>query len=98
MNTSIDTPRIHATRLALETELRAVKAELCTRWTRPMATQQRRALALARDLTSIYALLAHSRGRSHLADAERSRELAEALAPRFALPILETQAARHGLG
>ncbi|NVB36557.1 hypothetical protein G6O69_01845 [Pseudenhygromyxa sp. WMMC2535] len=83
MNTRIDMHLIHAQRRASEAELRELKSKLRTRWTAPMGARQRRALVLARELTGIYALLAWARGRSHLADSERSRELAEALAPRY---------------
>lgn len=99
MKITLDTKRIHAQRRAYEAELREIKTRLRTRWTEPMGSWQRRALTLASELTGLYALLAWRRGRSHLTDAERARELAEALAPRFhrAAPAL-TEERRRGLG
>ena len=38
-NTKIDLTKLHADRLALEREICALKRELRTRWTRPMADE-----------------------------------------------------------
>lgn len=98
-NYNIDLQRVHAQRRAHEAELRELKACLRSPWgSEPMGSTQRRALALAYALTGLYALIAWSRGRSHLADAEYSRELAQALEPRFTRRRPVAHEVRHGLG
>ena len=79
----MDIEKLNEDRRALEAQLRAAKTELRTTWTRPMANVQCRLLRLKREATELYILRAWLRGRLHLPDAERCREVAERRAPDY---------------
>lgn len=64
-------------RAALEERIRQVKKELRSSWTRPMAPEQYELIELKREATELCTLRAWLRGRHHLQDAERCREIAE---------------------
>ncbi len=73
----IEMMKLRADRRALETRIRAIKAVLRTTWTEPMAKLQRELHACKREATELCMLRAHLRGKQHLADGERCREVAE---------------------
>ena len=69
--------------------LRALKSQLRSTWTRPMAAEQSRLCTLKSKATRRYCLLAATRGRQHLADAERNQVLALAVAPAYEVARFE---------
>ena len=73
----IEMMKLRADRRALETRIRAIKALLRTKWTAPMAAVQRELHACKREATELCILRAWLRGKLHLADAARCREVAE---------------------
>ena len=73
----IDTYRLKEDRRALEARIRSLKALLRTTWIEPMASSQRALLAAKREATELCILRAHLRGKLHLPDAERCKEVAQ---------------------
>jgi hypothetical protein len=73
----IEMMKLRADRRALEIRIRAIKAVLRTTWTTPMAESQRELHACKREATELCILRAWLRGKQHLADVERCREVAE---------------------
>jgi hypothetical protein len=69
----------------LEDKIREVKKQLRTTWTRPMDSQQYALLNLKADATERYVLRAYARGRFHLKDHERCKDIAERAAKKYAL-------------
>lgn len=74
---NIDIRRLKEDRRALEGRIRSLKALLRTTWTEPMAATQRALLAAKREATELCILRAHLRGKLHLPDADRCREVAQ---------------------
>jgi len=74
---NIDNQRLKQDRRALEGRIRSMKALLRTTWTEPMATVQRSLLAAKREATELCILRAHLRGKLHLPDADRCKEVAQ---------------------
>jgi hypothetical protein len=72
----IDKKKLRADRRVLADRIRAIKMALRQRWTQPMAEAQRMLHACKREATELSILWAHVRGRQHLPDAERCREVA----------------------
>lgn len=72
----IDKKKLRADRRVLADRIRAIKMVLRQRWTQPMAETQRILHACKREATELSILWAHARGRRHLPDAERCREVA----------------------
>lgn len=72
-------------RAALEERIRQVKKELRSSWTRPMADRQYELIELKREATELCTLRAWLRGRHHLQDVERCREIAEGRMSRYQL-------------
>ena len=70
-------------RRAVEDQIRALKSVLRTTWTRDMAAEQRELVARKREATELCVLRAWARGRWHLADHDRCREIAERRAPEY---------------
>jgi hypothetical protein len=83
--TNIDTARLRADIKRLNDQIRPCKEALRSTWTRPMADKQYELLSLREDITELYCLLAWTRGRSHLVDAERSTEIAERMASEYSV-------------
>lgn len=81
----MDIEKLNEDRRALEEQLRGAKAELGRTWTRPMGDVQVRLLELKHEATELYILRAWLRGKLHLPDAERCREVAERRAPDYRL-------------
>lgn len=81
----IEMMKLRADRRALETRIRAIKAVLRTTWTAPMAEVQRELHARKREATELCILRAHLRGKQHLFDGERCREVAERRLVEYAL-------------
>lgn len=71
-----DMTKLRADRRALEIRIRAIKAVLRTTWTMPMAELQRELHACKHEATELCILRAAFRGKQHLADAARCREVA----------------------
>lgn len=74
---NIDNQRLKQDRRALEGRIRSMKALLRTTWTEPMAAVQRSLLAAKREATELCILRAHLRGKLHLLDADRCKEVAQ---------------------
>jgi hypothetical protein len=72
----IEMTKLRADRRALEIRIRAIKAVLRTTWVAPMAELQRELHACKREATELCILRAWLRGKQHLPDAERCREVA----------------------
>ena len=75
---------------ALQFDIRQLVAECirCKRllgaaWTRPMAEEQRLLVRTRRKVTDLFVLLAHSRGRQHLRDADANLVIALRTAPGY---------------
>jgi hypothetical protein len=64
-------------RQELEEQIRAVKKQLRSSWTRPMADEQYELIRLKLEATELCILRAWLRGRHHLPDVERCQEVAE---------------------
>lgn len=73
----IDNHRLKQDRRALESRIRSLKALLRRSWTPPMASVQRSLVAAKREATELCIVRAHLRGKLHLPDAERCKEVAE---------------------
>jgi hypothetical protein len=73
----IDIHRLKEDRRALEGRIRSLKAQLRTTWTEPMGAVQRSLVAAKREATELCIVRAHLRGKLHLPDAERCKEVAE---------------------
>ena len=69
----------------LAAQLKALKTQLRTTWTRPMGSEQYEAIRLKAEVTDLLILRAHLRGRCHLADEERCREVAEGIIDNYRL-------------
>lgn len=82
---NIDINRLRMERRRIDVQIRVLKSELRTRWTRPMVDEQRLLLALKLEATELCILRAWMRGKQHLADRERCRETAERRAVEFQL-------------
>lgn len=68
----------------LAEEIREVKTQLRSTWTRPMGGVQAQLLRLKKQITELLILRAHHRGRVHLPnDPDRCREVAENLAKHY---------------
>jgi hypothetical protein len=85
----IDINRLRAERRRIDAQIRVLKSELRTCWTRPMVAEQRELLALKHEATELCILRAWLRGKQHLADVDRCRETAERRAVDFPLEWLE---------
>jgi hypothetical protein len=85
-------------------ECTLLKGVLRTRWTKPMADEQRRHVHVRRKLTDRFVLLAHLRGKRHVIHAPRSLpegeewdavawnvRVAERIAPDYARASVEAQ-------
>lgn len=102
MNFNTDHHLLRADIRALSEQIRTLKRELGTRWTRPMADSQRALWRLKRRATELCALSAFSRGKLHLRKAPHGahctcdprvyhQRLAERLGPSYAR-VLEQSA------
>jgi hypothetical protein len=60
---------------SLEADIRELKTQLRTTWTRPMGHLQTRLLELKEEITELLILRAWARGRFHLQDIERCRDV-----------------------
>lgn len=74
---TINITKLKQDRRELEEEIREVKKRLRSTWTKPMANEQYRLMALKQQATELCILRAWMRGRSHLADADYCKEIAE---------------------
>jgi hypothetical protein len=74
---NIDTYQLKEDRRVLEARIRSLKALLRTTWTEPMASTQRSLIAAKREATELCILRAHLRGKLHLPDADRCKEVAQ---------------------
>ena len=81
----IDMMKLRADRRALDLRIRELKAALRTTWTAPMAAAQRQLHACKREATELCILRAHLRGKLHLPDAERCREVAQRRISEYAI-------------
>ena len=81
----IDINHLQMERRRIDAQIRVLKSELRTCWTRPMVAEQRQLLALKHEATELCILRAWLRGKQHLADADRCRETAERRAVDFPL-------------
>lgn len=61
-----------------------LKSLLRKRWVKPMAEEQQRLVFVRRKLTERFVLLAASRGRLHIRDAEESARIAARLGAEYA--------------
>jgi hypothetical protein len=73
----MDIQQLKNDRKALEERIREVKSELRTTWTRPMGDVQAEHLRLKKEATGLCILRAWLRGKLHITDAERCKEIAE---------------------
>jgi hypothetical protein len=80
---TINIPKLKQDRRELEDRIRAVKKELRSTWTKPMANLQYELISLKRQATELCILRAWTRGRHHLPDAEYCKEVAERVAKRY---------------
>jgi len=69
--------KLNQDRAALEERIRHVKKMLRSSWTRPMDREQYELIELKREATELCTLRAWMRGRHHLQDVDRCREIAE---------------------
>jgi hypothetical protein len=84
---NIDINQLRMERRRIDAQIRLLKADLRTRWTRPMVDVQRQLLAAKYEATELCILRARLRGKSHLIDTERCRETAERRAADFRLEV-----------
>ncbi len=63
---NIDTIRLRADIASLARDAKATKTLLRTKWTRPLADEQKKLVRLRRRLTELHVLLAWSRGERHV--------------------------------
>lgn len=75
--TNINIPQLKADRQELEEQIRQVKKQLRSCWTKPMADEQYELIGLKLEATELCILRAWLRGRHHLPDIERCQETAE---------------------
>lgn len=75
--TNINMNQLRADRRELEEQIRQVKKELRSCWTRPMGKEQYELIRLKLEATELCILRAWLRGRHHLPDVDRCRETAE---------------------
>jgi hypothetical protein len=80
---NIDINQLRMERRRIDAQIRVLKSDLRTRWTRPMVDVQRQLLAAKHEATELCILRAWLRGKSHVADPERCRETAERRARDF---------------
>ena len=73
----INITQLKTDRQELEEQIRAVKKQLRSCWTKPMANEQYQLINLKQEATELCILRAWMRGRHHLPDIERCRETAE---------------------
>jgi hypothetical protein len=69
----------------IETKIRALKKVLRTTWTRSMGLEQWQLTELKAESTQRYILRAWARGRYHLADHDRCKEVADQLVTQYPL-------------
>ncbi len=81
--TNINTTQIRTDLREIEDRIRPVKAALRSTWTKPMADEQYTLISLRTEATQLLCLLAWTRGKSHLADKEKSKRIAEHIASRY---------------
>lgn len=81
----INKNELRADRRALVDRIRAIKAKLRAPWTQPMAEWQRALHACKHEATELSIVWAYARGRQHLPDAERCREVALRRGPQYAI-------------
>jgi hypothetical protein len=74
---NIDIHRLKQDRRGLEARIRSLKTLLRSTWTEPMGAVQRSLHAAKREATELCILRAHLRGKLHLPDAERCKEVVE---------------------
>jgi len=70
---SLNIPQLKQDRRELEDRIRAVKKELRSPWTKPMANLQYELIDLKRQATELCILRAWARGRHHLSDVDLCR-------------------------
>jgi hypothetical protein len=80
---NIDINQLRMERRRIDAQIRVLKSDLRTRWTRPMVDVQRQLLAAKHEATELCILRAWLRGNQHLTDTERCRETAERRAKDF---------------
>lgn len=88
---NINIHQLRMERRRIDAQIRVLKAELRTRWTRPMVAEQRQLLALQHEATELCILRAWVRGKQHLGDLERCRETAERRAQDFQLEVVSLE-------
>lgn len=79
----INITKLKQDRRALEEQIREVKKQLRSTWTKPMANEQYQLIALKRKATELCILRAWMRGRNHLSDADYCKEVAERVALQY---------------
>jgi hypothetical protein len=75
--TNINMNQLKADRRELEEQIRKVKKQLRSCWTKPMANEQYQLINLKLEATELCILRAWLRGRHHLPDVDRCSETAE---------------------
>jgi hypothetical protein len=68
----------------IEEQIRIVKSGLRSTWTKPMDSEQYKLIDLKWSATQRYVLRAYARGRFHLADHDKCKEIAEQAAKKYA--------------
>lgn len=81
--TNIDIHQLRTDLREIEDRIKPIKEALRSTWTRPMANEQYQLIGLRNEATDLYILLAWTRGKYHLADHDRCREVAERMAPKY---------------
>lgn len=79
----LNIPQLKQDRRELEEQIREVKKQLRSTWTKPMANEQYQLIGLKRKATELCILRAWARGRHHLPDADYCKEVAERIAVRY---------------
>lgn len=69
----------------IESQIRELKAQLRSPWTKFMDTEQAALIDLKWEATQRYILRAHARGRFHLADHERCKEIVTEIQSQYLL-------------
>ncbi len=80
---NIDLDKLKDDRCHLEEEIRALKKELRTTWTRPMGSEQNTLRYLKEEATELCILRAWMRGKTHAYDEQTCRQIAERIALRY---------------
>jgi hypothetical protein len=92
----INIRQLNADLREIEEQIRTLKSGLRSTWTKPMDGEQYKLIDLKVEATQRYVLRACARGRFHLADHDKCKEIAEQIAKKYRTePTLLSQLAAN---